>query len=755
MAETKSKETKPGETKVSVKKKSVPRLLLRGVRVFLSATLTLVILSQLALWSGFLWLQSQGGQNWLKGHIAPLLGGSGYELGLGRIGISIGSRLNIDAVTLDDGKGVFLNARNLTLGLDIPQLISLHQLDLSLSIAELKLLRLPAPVATEKTASGVFVWPEKYFTQVSLDKLHIEKLSLSPEVAGAAMEMEMDLSLDGMARPDGTDVLVELALEIKSEFQGLPEKAALNARLNPANGKIEITTLNLAAPFYDISGAGSLNTDTTAPVVFDLAARSKFPVSGGQARAEADIGVTGTPLKPDVKLSGIVSLPQGTADIDAIRFSGSVNAAGRGHLNARSAGQGKNASVSTDIAYGGNMLKLGNVKVEWPGISARGQADIGLNGGFQSAQVTLSKVTAGDLSFRNIKARLTRAAGDIYNLSLQAQSRSKRRLDVNGTIGISGNMPVNLSVKADHFEPFRHMDGMKGAFSGALTVAGTRARYTIAGTVRSPRLDITIPGHINASIPKLNIVSGRTRAGAAPDILTTIALNIQAVAERQVFVRGRGLDAEFGGKVAVTGTLAEPLFDGVLESRRGRYEAFGKRFDLTRARFKFQGPVPPSPYLDVLAMARAEDITATISLTGSAMQPAVVLSSVPPLPADEVLSRLLFGRALSKVTPLQAIQIANALKQFSGGGAGFDPLSMLRRATGLDDLQVNTDASGATGVGAGKYITDKVYIEGVTGTDGKTGAAKVQIELTPNIKAESKVGPGQGSGAAIFWQKDY
>lgn len=738
------------------KKQGALHFLRRIVVAVFSAGMTLLIVSQLILWAGFGWLHMQGGQQWMKARIEPLLADSGYKVDLSNIGISIGSRVHIADLAVSDGKGAFLDVRDVTLGLDIPKLIA-HQLEISLSAAEMTLHRLPVvKEAPEAKTGGEFVWPEKYFAAASLDSLDIGKLVLMPEVAGARIELA--LKADARAQPAGTDVLLDLALEMKSGLAGLPEKLALTAVVSPATGSVAVSAINASSAMYDVSGKGKLGTDAAAAVDFALKAGGNFNLRDGHAKAEADVNITGTAQKPAFDMKGMIRLSGAAAnEFDTISLTARMNAAGAGHVAARSVGAGKKAAMSADIAYGNSLLKLGGINIEWPGISARGSADIALDGGFRSASVALNKVTAGDLSFSDIKGRISRAIGGAYDVSMQAMSRGKRGLDVTGTVGIdTPGMPVKLTAKAANFEPFRYTEAIKGAFSGVLTVEGRARQYKITGTVKSSRLDITIPDRFNASIPKLNIVSGRGKPGEdGPDMMQDIGLDIQAIAERQVFVRGQGLDAEFGGKVQVTGTLAEPLYNGLFESRRGRYEAFGKRFDLSRARFRFEGPVPPSPYLDILAEAKAEDIVATIALTGSVSKPVVALSSVPVLPQDEVLSRLLFGKALSKLTPFQAIQIANALKQFSGGGGGLDPLSLLRRATGLDDLQVNTDASGATGVGAGKYITDKVYIEGVSGTDGKTGAAKVKIELTPNIKAESKVGPGQGSGAAIFWQKDY
>jgi translocation and assembly module TamB len=105
---------------------------------------------------------------------------------------------------------------------------------------------------------------------------------------------------------------------------------------------------------------------------------------------------------------------------------------------------------------------------------------------------------------------------------------------------------------------------------------------------------------------------------------------------------------------------------------------------------------------------------------------------------------------------MQAIQLTQTLRRFSGqGGAGFDPLGTLREATGLDNIAVDTDDSGAPNVGVGKYLSDKVYLEFKRGQSEASGAANLQIEITPQINVETEVGQDARAGGGIFWRRDY
>src|SRR5690606_24736342 len=100
-----------------------------------------------------------------------------------------------------------------------------------------------------------------------------------------------------------------------------------------------------------------------------------------------------------------------------------------------------------------------------------------------------------------------------------------------------------------------------------------------------------------------------------------------------------------------------------------------------------------------------------------------------------------FGKSMNRITPFQAFQLTQTVQRFSGrGGGGFDPLGQLRAATGLDDIRVDTDESGESSVGVGKYLTDKVYLEVEKGRGEASGAANIKVEITPAISLESKIG---------------
>lgn len=345
--------------------------------------------------------------------------------------------------------------------------------------------------------------------------------------------------------------------------------------------------------------------------------------------------------------------------------------------------------------------------------------------------------------------------------SLTARDARKGRLTANGRLTLApASWPIDATLKMVDIDPFTRSTAaistlpvIDGVLDADVRLSGARNAYLLAGTVGSDKLDITLPATFSSSVPQLNVIEKRQKKSSALPGLDALRLDIAANMTRQIYVRGWGLDAEFGGKIAISGTAENPVANGSLQSLRGRYEEFGRKFTLARARLDFIGAIPPSPYLDIIAETKVDGITAQVVLGGSASKPKVTFTSTPALPQEDVLSHILFGKDRANISPTQAIQMAQTLRRFSGGGQGLDPLGKLRTGFGLDDLSVDSNEEGGTSVGAGKYLSDDVYLQ--VGGGDKGGEAKVQIELTPNIKVESEVGQDARAGGGLFWEWEY
>src|SRR5262249_21348622 len=155
---------------------------------------------------------------------------------------------------------------------------------------------------------------------------------------------------------------------------------------------------------------------------------------------------------------------------------------------------------------------------------------------------------------------------------------------------------------------------------------------------------------------------------------------------REVFVRGRGLDADLGGTIKVQGTAANPQPSGGLSLQHGSFSLAGQTLNFTEGSVDFIGAGLADPALHFVATTQGNNVTATLTVAGTARKPKITLSSSPSLPQDEILAQILFQRSVNSLSPFEVAQIAAAIASFSGGTSGLDPLADLRKSLGLDRL---------------------------------------------------------------------
>ena len=187
--------------------------------------------------------------------------------------------------------------------------------------------------------------------------------------------------------------------------------------------------------------------------------------------------------------------------------------------------------------------------------------------------------------------------------------------------------------------------------------------------------------------------------------------------------------------------------------RRGRLSVVGQRLDFSRGRLTFGGELT-APDLDFMAETKAAEVTAQIAVTGPANQPNFVISSDPTLPQDEVLSRLLFKKTSGGLSPFQALQLAQAVAQFSGGAGGVDVFEQARKGLGVDSLDISTGANGGPAVGASRYLSDRLSVGVKAGAKPADSAATVNYDVTRRVKIQGEAGSDGRTavGVGVEWE---
>lgn len=367
-------------------------------------------------------------------------------------------------------------------------------------------------------------------------------------------------------------------------------------------------------------------------------------------------------------------------------------------------------------------------------------------------------------SFQDIRAQV-KASGQ--RLAIEQATATGN----GGTLSLAGHVdwsdaalanPIDLTLRAKNANIINRYD-MEGYATGELTLKGGWEQANATGTVDVTPFTLLLDTFLNnEDIPSIEVtevhVGEQAKNGQRVEqLLPEVVLDITLVADKQAFLRGYGVDAELKGEIKIAGTVAEPEFSGVIKTVRGHYEVLGKRFDLDEGRVEFQDE---SIFLVIPGIYERRGTEIRAVLSGSVDDLQVQLTSSPPMPEDEIVSWLLFGKSASNISPFQAIRLANAVAALRGGGkALFDPVGEVRELLNLDAITLDGSDNGGTDVtvGIGKYINDRVYLELQKGSNPTQPVkGSVEIELRPNLSLESEAGGDAGlGGVQLQWKRDY
>jgi len=328
-----------------------------------------------------------------------------------------------------------------------------------------------------------------------------------------------------------------------------------------------------------------------------------------------------------------------------------------------------------------------------------------------------------------------------------------------GSVTFSGGKTLlNLSFNANQ-ALLLNRDDVAARVTGPLQIKSGGAGGTISGNLKLDKGRFQLGrASAAAAVPQLNV----RELGLNPeDVIEPAALHPWkldiALAGKDLQVIGLGINSRWTTNLQIGGLADEPRFTGRADLIRGDYDFAGRNFKLDRGVIRFRGESPPNPMLDIHASAQVQGLDASVIVQGTGLKPEITFASTPPLPQDELLSRILFGTSITNLSAPEALQLAAAVAALQSGSGTLDPINALRRAVGLDRLRI-VPADIATGqktaIAAGKYITRKLFVEVVTDGQGYS-ATRVEYQMTRWLSLLSTISTIGRSSASVRVSKDY
>lgn len=398
-------------------------------------------------------------------------------------------------------------------------------------------------------------------------------------------------------------------------------------------------------------------------------------------------------------------------------------------------------------------------------------------------------VVQGTASLRNGRLEIMQAGTLLDNITLTITAEDSRltfsegtatdgekgTLAFDGMLDLTPDFPMDMKAQFSRFVALRHPNAT-ATLSGETALTGDITDALLKGNwvVNTAKILIRRTGE---SVTELKVIEVDSLAAPLMQDIEengrdkprkqrrrerpfsrNLALDVNLKANDQIFLDGFGLNAELKGSANVTGTAAHPKLEGKMETVRGQWEFFDRTFTITRGEAIVSEQNLSAPLINIRAEAEAEDVLAIAQISGSTNSPKIEFSSIPVLPQDEVLSRVMFGRKLKNISPFQALQLANMLRSLSGKGGGeANPLSKLQGALGIDELKFGTGSGNGEDVtvGVGKYLHENVYLEVEGGAGENSGKVSVEVDLTPRISVETEARQNAESAVRLNYKYDY
>jgi len=441
------------------------------------------------------------------------------------------------------------------------------------------------------------------------------------------------------------------------------------------------------------------------------------PLAGGDLVAR----LTNAPLFGQLRYSGPADTLWRLTGIELFDLSGpvAIGADVSGRLSdPRIRGSLRTETARIDSAVTGTVLR-----------------NVAAVGRFGGSRLVIDRFTAQDAGTGRVSGSgvFDLAAARGFGIDLTVQADNARLID-RDDIAATVSGPLRF-----------RSDGSGGVISGQVVVDS--GRYRLGRAVQA------------AAVPRLNIREVNVPGGDDDDDIRRDPwrLDLDARIADGMTVQGLGLDSIWSGDLKIGGEPTNPQITGRLDLVRGDYEFAGREFELDRGIIRFDGSVPANPALDIVANADTQGLSASIRVTGNAERPEIGFSSVPALPEDELLSRLLFGTSITSLSAPEALQLAAAVTALQDGGNGLNPINAVRRAAGLDRLRIlpaDPQTGAGTAIAAGKYLTRRVYAEIISDGQGYS-ATRVEFQVTRWLSLLSSISTIGRQSVNVRVSKDY
>ena len=367
------------------------------------------------------------------------------------------------------------------------------------------------------------------------------------------------------------------------------------------------------------------------------------------------------------------------------------------------------------------------------------------------------QLSGGDIGGGSVPTRLqdlnvtARIQGDTALLDGGWRSGTQGRGQIQGSVGWAQGLDVNIAVTGDKLpvdvEPYAQLE-----VAPNLKILMKDGRLALTGEVQVPRGHIQIrqlpPSTVKVSDDA--VIVGQEAPARQQSLQIAMDVDVLVGSDKLTF-EAFGLSAEIVGKVHIGDNLDTR---GELNLRNGRYNAYGQRLTLRRARLFFQGPIS-QPYIDVEAVRVLQDqnVTAGLRLSGFAQQPRVEVFSEPSMSQEQALSYLVLGRPLSSGSAGDNNVLGQAALALGLAGSSGTAGELAQRL-GIQNFQLDSAGTGdKTSVVASGNLTDRLSVRYGVGVFDSATTVSLRYQLTRRLYLE--IATGLANSLDFFYRRNF
>ncbi|MCB5230507.1 MAG: translocation/assembly module TamB, partial [Candidatus Cloacimonetes bacterium] len=389
--------------------------------------------------------------------------------------------------------------------------------------------------------------------------------------------------------------------------------------------------------------------------------------------------------------------------------------------------------------------------------------------------------------YDDVSLHLKLDENNLYLTDLKVKS-DKGKLSLDGQLTHNGSFDLekmtnlSLKVKADDF-PVISTEAIDIIIDTDIEVSNTLSNPVAKGVVTIPSGKIDVDklmanSHHSTNFDKPLLVAARETEEddtadeefALPlfDPASNIKAEVTLSIPKNFWIRSSDMNIELGGSIDVLINDGNIRLFGNVNTLRGFYIFYGKRFDLingvitfsggellnpnlnVETVYKFRGANSRNNSLSLLVSGDLEDVEITFLLNGEQIE------------EGDAISYILFGRSFDELSQNEQGEVSSQsaiISNFFANKVAEQVASVVGDRLQLDLLKFSSDTTKSQfGIEVGKYLTDDLFISykrDFSFSDSKEPVYEeiiVEYELIKNLFLQAIKGDSKASGLDLIWR---